>query len=807
MAFEDFAEYGSSTINSEWATITLSSAYARNIAIFAEVNSFNDGTPSSDRQKNTLAPVEIRLRNISKGNTETSTPGSFDIKIQRPYGYNSTHPSETVSFLAIAEGTWDLVDGSRLEVGTYDRIHTKNNKFQTQLFSTSFSAKPGLISQVQTTDGTDWITLRHKDISSTGFKVAHQEDEHQNKQGSKEHVIESLAYLAFDDGFSTTDGDSLLEGRLLDSASQKPDHTGKSYSFLTTSFSANPVLLTQNVSYVGGNPAKTRLSSLSSTGFSAYIQEDQSRDNETWHYPEEISYFAVADGTKFQGEIVDPAAAPSIQGFSGNLGDASSSINVNENTTEIGLLSANESVTWSLSGGADQSLFALNTTTGELSFSSAQDYESPGDSDSNNDFIVQVTATDSDNNTATHTITVNLVDLDETPPIAIDNSEDLGSKTISTNIDILANDTDNIDNSSALTVYSINDVLFADLDDSEHATYGADSSYKQLTGSSGTLYVKQDGTAYYLKSSQSSLLSALKSAYPLHYSPFSYKTNGSNMFRKISPFTFSASLVGIDTFTYVALDSSGNESNEASIKINSESQSDGCEPGATKIGDQLANYLAGSCNQDFLYGMNGDDSIYGQSGNDYLDGGYGSDSLFGGPGDDLCVGYHGNDFLYGSRGDDILIGNRGFDQLTGSIGNDIIHAGKGADILEAGSGSDALYGGFGLNIFKRTDDMEADKIYIRSDHWEYNPLYKSAGNNANGEKVDEIHEVDSLDQIFIQGVSSSQLTFKPVEYFRNSHYESSIGIFASNILEAVYLGQNLSTEQLASITSGTVGDA
>ena len=55
----------------------------------------------------------------------------------------------------------------------------------------------------------------------------------------------------------------------------------------------------------------------------------------------------------------------------------------------------------------------MNTTTGELSFRNAQDFESPGDSDSNNDFVVQTTATDSDNNTSTHTVTVNLVDLDD----------------------------------------------------------------------------------------------------------------------------------------------------------------------------------------------------------------------------------------------------------------------------------------------------------------------------------------------------------------------------------------------------------
>ena len=219
MAFEDFAEYGQYTVNSDWTSITLSKAYTRDIAIFAEVNSFNDGDPSSNRARNTLAPVEIRLQNISKGSG--ATPASFDIKIQRPYGYSTTHPNETVSYLAISAGTWNLVDGSRLEVGIFDRKHLKNNRLQSVVFNSSFSSKPGIISQVQTFVGEQWITLRQKNINQYGFSTAHQEDEYYNKHSDKSHKIESLAYLAFDDGFSTTDGNSLLEGRILDSSSEK----------------------------------------------------------------------------------------------------------------------------------------------------------------------------------------------------------------------------------------------------------------------------------------------------------------------------------------------------------------------------------------------------------------------------------------------------------------------------------------------------------------------------------------------------------------------------------------------------------
>ena len=212
MAFEDFAEYGQYTVNSDWTSITLSKSYTRDIAIFAEVNSFNDGDPSSNLARNTLAPIEIRLPNISKGSG--ATPASFDIKIQRPYGYSSNHPNETVSYLAISAGTWDLTDGSRLEVGIFDRKHLKNNKFQSVVFNSSFSNKPGIVSQVQTYAGEQWITLRQKNIDEYGFSIAHQEDEI-GTTCDKSHKIESLAYLAFDDGFSTTDGNSLLKEESL----------------------------------------------------------------------------------------------------------------------------------------------------------------------------------------------------------------------------------------------------------------------------------------------------------------------------------------------------------------------------------------------------------------------------------------------------------------------------------------------------------------------------------------------------------------------------------------------------------------
>src|SRR5688572_31180515 len=51
-------------------------------------------------------------------------------------------------------------------------------------------------------------------------------------------------------------------------------------------------------------------------------------------------------------------------------------------------------LTYSITGGADAALFTINATTGALSFTSARDFETPTDADTNNSYVVTVTASD-----------------------------------------------------------------------------------------------------------------------------------------------------------------------------------------------------------------------------------------------------------------------------------------------------------------------------------------------------------------------------------------------------------------------------
>ena len=137
----------------------------------------------------------------------------------------------------------------------------------------------------------------------------------------------------------------------------------------------------------------------------------------------EGSYFLTATATDSASNtssassalsITIDTTAPTITGPSGSeAGVSTSSVSINENGTAINTFEANETVTWSLNGGADASLFSINSSSGALSFSSAPDYESPTDSDSGNDYVVGVRATDSAGNTSDQTVTISVANNQE----------------------------------------------------------------------------------------------------------------------------------------------------------------------------------------------------------------------------------------------------------------------------------------------------------------------------------------------------------------------------------------------------------
>lgn len=89
----------------------------------------------------------------------------------------------------------------------------------------------------------------------------------------------------------------------------------------------------------------------------------------------------------------------------------SSTANCAENATLSVALAADETVAWTITGGADQALFEISNTTLRWASNGTKNYENPDDADTNNTYVVQVTATDPAGNATNKTITVTVTDV------------------------------------------------------------------------------------------------------------------------------------------------------------------------------------------------------------------------------------------------------------------------------------------------------------------------------------------------------------------------------------------------------------
>jgi hypothetical protein len=112
-------------------------------------------------------------------------------------------------------------------------------------------------------------------------------------------------------------------------------------------------------------------------------------------------------------------AAPAI---TSNGGGPTTSINIAENTTSVTTVQASDinlpaqTLTYSISGGSDETKFTIDSNSGVLSFITAPDFESPSDVGPNNVYEVTVQVSDG-SLTDTQAITVTVTNVNDTPPV------------------------------------------------------------------------------------------------------------------------------------------------------------------------------------------------------------------------------------------------------------------------------------------------------------------------------------------------------------------------------------------------------
>jgi hypothetical protein len=121
--------------------------------------------------------------------------------------------------------------------------------------------------------------------------------------------------------------------------------------------------------------------------------------------------------------VPQDAVDPVITGPSNTAGAATDTKSIPEGTTAVHTFTANEPVTWSISGGANAGLFTLNPNSGALAFLAAPTYDPNG----TNQYVVAIEAEDAAGNTSTMTVTVTVTDAGD--PVITGPSNTAGAAT------------------------------------------------------------------------------------------------------------------------------------------------------------------------------------------------------------------------------------------------------------------------------------------------------------------------------------------------------------------------------------------
>lgn len=128
----------------------------------------------------------------------------------------------------------------------------------------------------------------------------------------------------------------------------------------------------------------------------------------------------ASDGTNFVTQTINVTVtdvnefAPVI---TSNGGGTSASVSVAENSNAVTTVTATDadgtaSISYSIVGGVDAASFTINSSSGELAFAVAPDFETPTDANGDNVYVVVVRASDG-SNASDQTISVTVTDVVE----------------------------------------------------------------------------------------------------------------------------------------------------------------------------------------------------------------------------------------------------------------------------------------------------------------------------------------------------------------------------------------------------------
>ena len=153
----------------------------------------------------------------------------------------------------------------------------------TVTFVTPFADVPVMLTGVMSEADPTPVVVRVRNLTAQGFEVRVQEEEGQD--GS--HPAETVAYVAFDAGSGATQG-------LLFEAGRTPDEVRHPWYRIdfNVPFAAVPVFLGNIDTFDGSDTAGLRFRNGLASNIEVKVEEEKSRDSETRHTTERVSWTA-----------------------------------------------------------------------------------------------------------------------------------------------------------------------------------------------------------------------------------------------------------------------------------------------------------------------------------------------------------------------------------------------------------------------------------------------------------------------------------------------------------------------------------
>lgn len=262
----------SQTGSGQWHSVTFDTAISDAVVVMGPLSS-NDSDAAT-----------TRVRNV--------TDTGFEFQIDEWNYLDGVHGAETVSWLAVSQGTHTLTNGKSLVAGT--------QSVGTGLSSVAFGATLGeavVLTEVTSVNETDAVTTRIRNVDATGFQVQLQEEE-----ALGPHANETVSWIALETGVAPG-FDAVRTGAQLD---ERVDTLQ-----FNTEFTSAPVLLADLQSFNGGNTSTVRLTSLDADSVSLFLEEEQSADAEVDHNNEVAGYVALNGGQIYA--VPRDNAAPSAR--------------------------------------------------------------------------------------------------------------------------------------------------------------------------------------------------------------------------------------------------------------------------------------------------------------------------------------------------------------------------------------------------------------------------------------------------------------------------------------------------------------